>query len=551
MRNARLSYRALAVTTCSLVAAGTFIAPAPATALTLHTAVAASSTDASPAAPNFSVPGGSYDAPVNVKLNAAKGETVRYTTDGTIPTKSSKASGNSSISISENTNLTAVAFKGNLAGVPRSVGYFIDSGAQPKASFMIMSDVHIGNYESDRLNWAGYFDTIGEVLGAPDAILSNGDMINDNWNGKGKDHQITARIFEENLKRKGMEDTEVFMSYGNHDATVGELRAGYPASWFPDKGAGYYRTEVKGVPLITVNTENYSSGQSAWLKEELAKIGAEAKYKNLPVIVQGHRPISGTVMDGQQSSNAQLGKDLAQFPRAIYFSGHSHLNLNDPRAIHQKDFTAVNEGSSSYIEIDHGYQMIDATGALANRFETPTAQAVAVEVYEGRTVIKRVNLNADWHDIYTDGKWSANFKPPFFSSGTLAGENWAVSTKGTDAQVREAFVHTDANRNKTAPFWNEKKPVQGVTLGDGRLGLKISQAQDDEMVHHYRITVSDSKTENVFLNTKVANRFDVVPAATSLEVPLAVQRDGRSFDVQVTAVDAQGNTSKSFFAEIR
>ncbi|PQZ94674.1 phosphoesterase [Arthrobacter sp. MYb227] len=547
MRTSRLSYRALAVATCSMIAAGTLAAPA----LASSQPPTANKVQETPAAPTFSVPGGSYDGPIRVKLRAAQGETVRYTTDGTIPSKSSKASGNSSILISADTNLTAIAFKGNQPGVPRSVGYFIDSKEQPKASFMIMSDVHIGNYDSDKLNWAGYFDTIGEVLGAPDAILSNGDMINDNWNGKGKDHQITSRIFQENMKRKGMDDTEVFLSYGNHDATLAELREGYPQGWFPDTGGGYYRAEVQGVPTITVNTENYSSAQSTWLTEQLTEIGANATYDDLPVIVQGHRPISGTVMDGQQSSNAKLGQDLAKFPRAIYFSGHSHLNLNDPRSIHQKNFTAVNEGSSSYIEIDHGYQMLDAAGELANRFETPTAQGVAVEVYEGRTVIKRVNLNADWHDIYTNGTWSANFKPPFFSSGTLAGSSWNVSTAGNDDQVREAFVHTDANRNKTAPFWEVKNPVQGVDLSDGRLGLKIAQAKDDEMVHHYRVVVAEKDTDEVVLSTKLANRFDVVPAPTSVQVPVPVPRDGKTYLVQVTAVDAQGNTSKTFATDIR
>lgn len=416
---------------------------------------------------------------------------------------------------------------------------------------MIMSDVHIGNYESDKLNWAGYFDTIGQVLGTPDAILSNGDMINDNWNGRGKDHEITARIFKENLQRKEMTDTQVFMSYGNHDATLGELRAGYPKSWFPDAGGGYYRAEVQGVPVITVNTENYSAGQSAWLREQLTAIGDDEKYKDLPVIVQGHRPISGTVMDGQQATNPQLGKDLALLPRAVYFSGHSHLNLNDPRAIHQQDFTAVNDGSSSYIEIDHGYQMIDSNGQLADRFETPTAQAVAVEVFEGKTVIKRVNLNADWHDIYTDGKWSANFKPPFFSAGTLAGPSWQIDASGTDDKVQQAFEHTAANRNQSVPQWTANKPLKAVELDGSKLGVSISSARDDEMVHHYNITALDSATGKQVLNTKIANRFDVVPAPTLLEVPLSVRRNGTSYKVEVLAVDAQGNTSLKASAVIR
>lgn len=549
MNNTSPRHRALQAVSCSLVIAGSLLTPAVASAQ--QPAVESAGQSHIPEAPQFSIPGGSYDGPISVKLTAQQGETVRYTTDGTIPTKSSKAAGNSAVKISADTNLTAVAFRGTQAGTPRSVGYFIDGAQEPQASFMIMSDVHIGNYESDKLNWAGYFDTIGEVLDKPDAILSNGDMINDNWNGRGKDHQITARIFQENLQRKGMEDTEVFMSYGNHDATLSELRAGYPASWFPDSGGGYYRTEVDGVPLITVNTENYSAQQSTWLREQLKDIGADARYADLPVIVQGHRPISGTVMDGQQSSNAQLGRDLALLPRAIYFSGHSHLNLNDPRSIHQKDFTAVNDGSSSYIEIDRGYQMIDGNGELANRFETPTSQALAVEVFEGRTVIKRVNLNADWHDIYTDGKWSANFKPPFFSAGTLAGASWQIDTKGTDSEVREAFGYTATHRNLTAPVWAQKKPLQGVDLASGELGLRIAAAGDDEMVHHYSITATNAATGMQVLKTKMANRFDAVPAATALTVPLSVQRDGTSYRVEVSAVDAQGNISDMATAVIR
>ena len=129
--------------------------------------------------------------------------------------------------------------------------------------------------------------------------------------------------------------------------------------------------------------------------------------------------------------------------------------------------------------------MIDATGELANRFETPTSQAVAVEVYKGRTVVKRVNLNADWHDVYTDGNWSVNFKPPFFSDGTLAGPSWKIATAGTDEQVRAAYEHTEANRNKQAPAWTRHKVVEGMELSDGRLGMRIARAVDDQMVHHY------------------------------------------------------------------
>ncbi|WP_185844397.1 hypothetical protein [Nonomuraea sp. WAC 01424] len=261
------------------------------------------------------------------------------------------------------------------------------------------------------------------------------------------------------------------------------------------------------------------------------------------IIVRGHRPVPGTVMDGQQTGNPRLAEDLSKFPRAVYFSGHSHLNLNDPRSIHQKNFTAVNDSSSSYIEIDHGYQMLDAEGRLADRFETPTAQGLAVEVYPGRTVINRINLNADLHDIYTGGKWSANWKPPFQSDGTLAGKPWEIKTAGSDAQVVENFTYTDANRNRTAPRWASSHPLSAQTGKDGQLALRVEQAKDDELVYHYKVRVTRADNGTEVLSTKVANRFDVVPAADSMDIPVPVTRDGAKYRAEVVAVDAQGNQS--------
>ncbi|MFB7916779.1 metallophosphoesterase family protein [Streptomyces sp. NPDC056061] len=206
-----------------------------------------------------------------------------------------------------------------------------------------------------------------------------------------------------------MKKTQLLISNGNHDASPAAIRAGYPGQWFPDSGGGYYESDVKGVHLFTVNTETYDSdtAQRAWLKKRLAEVTSDPAYAGKPVLVQGHRPTTNTTMDGQQASNPGLAADLSAFPQVVLFSGHSHLNINDDRSIHQRDFTSVNDGSMSYVEVDHGYQMVTDDG-LADRFETPTAQALFVEVYKNRTEIARVNMAADKHDIYTGGQWSAN-----------------------------------------------------------------------------------------------------------------------------------------------
>lgn len=370
-------------------------------------------------------------------------------------------------------------------------------------------------------------------------------MINDNGDGKGPDHRIVSEIFQANLARKGMKNTQLLISNGNHDASLAAIRAGYPKAWFPDSGGGYYESVVKGLRVLTVNTETYDSdgAQRAWLKERLAAITADRAYAGKPVLVQGHRPTTGTTMDGQQAANPRLAEDLAAFPQAILFSGHSHLNVNDDRSIHQRDFTSVNDGSMSYIEIDHGYQMVTDNG-LADRFESPTAQAHFVEIYKDRTEIARVNMAADKHDIYTGGKWTADWQPPYASAGTLSGDTWTVRLKGsTSQQIKNNFRYTDAARNRVAPRFTTRTPLSRVSDGKGGTALRIAQAVDDQMVHHYEVAVTDAATGLPVVSSKVLSDFYFMPRPNSLDVPVPGTVAGKRYMARVVAVDAYGNAS--------
>lgn len=503
---------------------------------------------APPAAPGVSVPGGRYDHTVKLDFRAERGTTVRYTLDGTTPTRSSRVySPGRPLRITEDTNVTAVAFHGRQASVPMAYGYLIKTREKPLARFVVMSDVHVGDHENNDKKYESFFDTIGSIFPDPDAILSNGDMINDNGNGKGPDHRIVSDIFQANLKRKGMTGTQLLISNGNHDASLAAIRAGYPKAWFPDSGGGYYESEVKGVHLFTVNTETYNNdtAQRTWLKNRLAALTAAPGAATKPILVQGHRPTTGTTMDGQQAANPRLAEDLSAFPQAILFSGHSHLNTNDDRSMHQRDFTSVNDGSMSYVEVDHGYQMVTENG-LADRFETPTAQALFVEVYKDRTEIDRINMAADRHDIYTGGQWSASWQPPYASAGTLSGTGWTVRLKGsTNQEIKDNFRYTAAARNTVAPRFTAREPLTPVRGGDGATSLRIAQAVDDQMVHHYEVDITDTTTGAKAVSSKVLSDFTFVPRPNSLDIPVKDAVAGHRYQARVVAVDAYGNASRA------
>ncbi|QBJ98757.1 phosphoesterase [Rhodococcus sp. ABRD24] len=502
--------------------------------------------DAAPAAPGVSVPGGRYEHAVELKFSTEWGATVRYTLDGTTPTSDSQAyRPGHPLKITADTNVTAVAFRGDKASAPVSFGYLIRTTEKPIAQVVVMSDVHVGDYDKNTKKYESFFDTIGSIFPKPDAILSNGDMINDNWNGKGPDHKIVSRIFQENLERKGMTDTQVLMSYGNHDAYLEDMRAGYPKEWFPDSGGGYYESDVNGVHVFTVNTEKYNNdtAQRNWLKGRLTELTADPAQVTKPILVQGHRPTTGTAMDGQQASNPRLAEDLKAFPQVFYFSGHSHLNNNDDRSIHQRDFTSVNDGSMSYIEFDRGYQMVTETG-LANRFESPTSQALFVEVYQDRVEIGRVNMAADKHDIYTGGQWSSDWQPPYSSAGTLSGSSWKVELKGsTSQQIKDNFRYAAAARNTVPPEFTSTTPLSMVTGADGATSVRIAQARDDQMVHHYRVDITNTTTGAKVVSSKVLSDFYFMPRPNSLDIPVPDAVVGNAYEAKVVAVDAYGNAS--------
>lgn len=498
--------------------------------------------------PKASEPSGRYENKKVVSLSTkTKNAHIYYTLDGTLPNKNSnKYKENKPLIITKTTNLSVIAMKKGVSSKPAIFSYIIKTKEKPLLQFVAMSDVHVGSHEMGDARYESFFDTIASIFPKPDAILSVGDMINDNGNDKPNDHKIVKEIFQDNLKRKNMTDTKIQMAIGNHDSTVAKMQEHYPAEWFTNQKNGYYETQIGGYYFFFLNGNNYNSdtAQRNWLKSRLAEIKSDPKNSNKPIFVNVHQPISNTVMDGQQASNPNLNVDLKDYPQVITLSGHSHLNTNDDRSIYQKDFTSLNLGSMSYIESDHGYQAVTEAG-LAGRFEFPVSQALFIEVYKNRVEVERVALNADPGDVYEGGKWSAEPKPPFNSAGVTTGEKWVIELKGeTIEEIKSNFKYTAANRNKVAPQYKRNSKVKVENL-DAVPNLTFLQAKDDQMVHHYEVKVTKEKNGFVAENLKVFSNYMFSPIPDNMNIPLEGLDGQTNYKVEVTAVDSYGNKSSS------
>lgn len=507
-------------------------------------------------APTFSQDGGRYEGPTTVKLSAAPGNEIRYTLDGSTPTASSPRY-TGPITIDESSNLAAVSVRGDAVSPAAVEGYLIKTNEKPLLSFVVMSDIETTTSDdATKARWSSYFDTITSIQ-SPDLIISNGDQIADNYYNSGHDHEDVVNLLNHGLQTHDL-DSEVMVTFGNHDDRLNVMTQYYPTEWFPHTGGGYFEKVVNGYHFLALNTEAYSGAQRTWLQERLAAITAEPGGLNKPVFVVAHRPVPGTVNDGAQSSNPTLSQDLSAYPQAVYISGHSHLNLNSEKSIHQKNFTALNDGSMSYTQIPRDSYQIYGDNLL-DTFPLSSQQGLFVEVYADRTEVDRIAYSGQDDRVYRNGEWEPfPDKVPADGAGTLAGPTWNIRLDGSTAdEIKANFAYTDARRTDSTPPVMDADPTIETT--GSKTVLRVPAATSDDMVYGYDVKVVEADTGRPGLplraGTVVSSDFFFSPRPSVLEIPLSVRlgipldsataelTPGTDYVVTVTAVDVWGARS--------
>jgi hypothetical protein len=114
--------------------------------------------DSQVVAPTFSPAPGTYSGTQNVTISTStSGATIRYTTDGTTPTRTSGTIG-TSVTVSATTTIRAIAYKDGLADSLLALGaYTIGSNPTPPPTTSTVSRIYtIGNSLTDTLNYNAF-----------------------------------------------------------------------------------------------------------------------------------------------------------------------------------------------------------------------------------------------------------------------------------------------------------------------------------------------------------------------------------------------------------
>lgn len=267
--------------------------------------------------------------------------------------------------------------------------------------------------------------------------------------------------------------------------------------------------------------EQYSEQQVKWLDENIAAAVKDDPAK--PVFVFQHEHVKNTVYGSSDTDGWGLDvftEVLSKYPQAVHISGHSHFPANDPRAVWQGEFTAINDGGLSYFEL-----AVDGKNGQFPDEKDRMSQALIVEVDADNRVLVKV-LDVDEGKIMRE-----------FLIDNIAEEN---KTKYS-FEVRK--------ENASAPVFSEGAALQYEKKGlMHHVTVPQATVSEDNEVFIYRISVTNEKGKTVHEAWEFSQYFFAdKPESISFDSFMAL---GKNLTVKVWAEDVWGNTSESLEIKI-
>ncbi len=401
-------------------------------------------------------------------------------------------------------------------------------------SFGAISDVHLRGLEdaADQNFRAAIAQLKAEALKYDSnglaAIAIAGD-VTDN----GTSSQID--VFSTIIKASGI-DT-VMLTTGNHDSSgkLPTFRSSMGESYFAvdvddsmfDKGArhcvvgGYHFLFLE--PTAYSGNCPYDSEVLTWLDNTLKDI--TTAEPNAYVFVFTHpmlyKTCYGSELAGGRWYTTYLTDTLSKYPQVVTFGGHLHFPVNDERSIMQTAFTSLGCGSVRYLAIETGY----------SNMASATVPKDAYDVSSGLLV--QVDANGNMRITRMDFSNNTTFKTP-----------WELSYPTADGANLTKYSANRADDNKAPTLTGTPVLSATVSTTTGTISgatLTVPAGSDDDLVHHYNVTVKNGTTGQVSTYKFLSDFYrhsQVSGMAKTLTFPLDDLTTPGEYVVEVVAVDS-------------
>ncbi|MCQ2436741.1 MAG: hypothetical protein MJ101_07555 [Clostridia bacterium] len=368
-----------------------------------------------------------------------------------------------------------------------------------------------------------------------DGVLVVGDLIN---NASRAQLEIFKQTYE-----KSVDIDKVPLIYclgDDHDVDWDTDCSDTIAMFISTFGEKYYTTDIEPDMIPTGNRHcviggyhficlepthrspiTYPENVKEWLDATLAELTAE--NPNQYVFILTHAMITDTCYGsdlGTAWATSDLTDILSKYPQVITFGGHLHYPINDERSIMQDKFTSVGCGAVRYLAMEPGYQKESGT-VPSDAYEVSTGLLVQLDAY-GNMRITRMDL-ANKAEIKS--AWEISYPN---EDGTHLGKYTAARADINEAPVLSGDITATVNgRNVT---------------------LNFAAASDDDMIHHYVVTLTKKSTGRSS-TAKYLSGFYRKPQpsdmAKTFSCLVETLTSGAEYSASVVAVDSWGAESNA------
>ena len=267
--------------------------------------------------------------------------------------------------------------------------------------------------------------------------------------------------------------------------------------------------------------KHYTKDQVEWLDENIAA-AVEADPEK-PVFVFQHEHVRDTVYGSSKSDGWGLDTFtdvLKKYPQVIHISGHSHFPANDPRAVWQGEFTAINDGGLAYFEL-----AVDGRNGQFPEEKGRQSQALIIEVdADNRVLVRVLDVN--------EGKIMREFL-----IDNVTEENKTKYSFDARKAVATAPVFSD----DAALSFEKKNCKYYVTVPQ-------AQVDEDNEVFIYRIYVLNKNGKTIYKDWAFSDYFfSDRPDSITFDGFIGL---GKNLTVKVCAEDVWGNQSEALEIKI-
>ena len=288
---------------------------------------------------------------------------------------------------------------------------------------------------------------------------------------------------------------------------------------------------INGYHFINWSCENGTLEEpitnNEWFEKEIEK--ALENNKTKPIFVTTHFPPKNTVYGSQEWGDERLNKYFKKYPQIINISGHSHYSLIDERSIYQKDYTAIQTQSLSYIELESG----KVNGTIPRdeynneMISTNNSMGLICKVDDKKVVIKRIS----------------------FEKNKFYGNDWIIDVPIDKNNFK--YIHEEMEKKSNIPkFVFDNENDKKVIFNNYTKTITFKQAFHPNFVHSYKIILR-GEDGNKYINLYFSDFF-LMPEDRKKFITLCLNQYylGGKYNIKIYAIESFGKESENYIEDI-